>query len=359
MTMTTYSVAFHGLPKPAEASARSMLKLLLPMLGNRWLLGEATTSDVVILEAGTLDELTCTGAARPGVLYVVFEDSNPPPASAFSLVRRPLTSSRLIEVLNKAQAELERGVGGMGETTNVASRFGRDSAEFSGIHASMRSAIRWALQDRLHASTVMSRTQERILSLVPGKGFSTRLSVSQIADLIRSNGQVILFVLNREEQAELSNKLSKFEPLAKLEWIYWLTGSDGELRPELYVTKPYRLRRWPDFSRLPHYRADVHMASLLKAEALTIGELAKRASVRLETACNFVNACWSVGVLETPAARAQATPAAPADAQPSTANDEGVAIPGGLLGSLRSALGVTGANLRSALGLGGPRLRDG
>jgi hypothetical protein len=357
--MTTYSVAFHGLPKPAEASARSMLTLLLPMLGHRWRLGEATTSDVVILEDGTLGELTRTGAARPGALYVVFEGSNPPPANAFCMVRRPLTSSRLIEVLNKAQAELERSAGGMGETTNVASRFGRDSTEVNGIHASMRSAIRWALQDQSHASTVMGGTQERILSVLPGKGFSTRLSAPQIADLIRSNGQVILLVLNSEEQAELSVKLRKFEPLAKLEWIYWLTGSDGELRPELYVTKPYRLQRWPDFSRLPHYRADVHMASLLKAEAMTIGELAKRANVRLETACNFVNACWSVGVLEAIGVRAQATRPVPAEAQPSTAGDEEMAIPGGLLGSLRSALGVTGASLRSALGLGGTRLRGG
>ena len=357
--MTAYSVAFQGLPKNAEASARSMLMLLLPMLGKRWQLGEASKSDVVILEAEALSELNRAGSARYVALYVVFEESAAPPANAFGTVRRPLNSSRLVEVLHKAQAELERRASGMGETTNVASRFGRDSAELSGIHTSIRTAIRWALQDRLHASTVMSRTQGRILSLLPGKGYSTRLRSSEIADLIRSNNQIIVLVLSDKERAELSNKLRTFEPLAKLEWIYWLTGSNGELRPELRVTRRYRMLRWPDFSRLPHYRADVRMASLLKADALTVGELAKRADVRLETACNFVNACWSVGVLETPQTQPATHPASDARSQPNSTIDEDMAISGGLLGSLRSAVGVGAASLRSALGLDGPRLRGG
>lgn len=355
--MKTFSVAFQGLPRNAEASARSMMMLLLPMLGNRWQLSEATKSDVVILEADALAELNRAGAARAGALYVVFAESVAPPAGAFCAVRRPLNSSRLIEVLNKAQTQLERAANGKGETTNIASRLGRESPEVRGIHSPMRAAIRWALQDRSHASTVLNPTHERILSVLPGKGFSTRLSASEIADLIRSNNQVILLVLNSREQAEVSSRLRKFEPRAKLEWIYWLTGSNGELRPELHVTKPYRLRCWPDFSRLPHYRADVRMASLLKVDALTVGELARNADVRLETACNFVNACWSVGMLETPGARPATYPPGQAGLPPPNAVDEHMAISGGLLGSLRSTLGARGASLRSALGLGGPRLR--
>jgi len=355
--MKTSSVAFLGLPRNAEASARSMLTLLLPMLGNRWQLGEAADSDVVILDAAALAELARAGAARAGALYVVFDEAAPPPAGAFCTVRRPLNGSRLIEVLNKAQTELERAASGAGATTNVASRFGHESIEVNGIHSPMRAAIRWALQERSQASTVLSRAHERIVSVLPGKGFSTRLSASEIADLIRSNDGVILLTLNHEEQAELSSRLGGFEPMAKLAWMYWLTGSNGELRPELHVTRPYRLRRWPDFSRLPHYRADVRMASLLKVDAMTIAELARRADVRLETACNFVNACWSVGVLESPGARPATYPPGQAGLQPADAAGEDMAISGGLLGSLRSALGVRGASLRSALGLGGPRLR--
>jgi hypothetical protein len=84
--------------------------------------------------------------------------------------------------------------------------------------------------------------------------------------------------------------------------------------------------------------------------------LAKRADVRLETACNFVNACWSLGVLETPRTRPATDQTADAESRRANANDEDMAISGGLFGSLRSALGVGVASLRSALGLGGSRL---
>ena len=49
-------------------------------------------------------------------------------------------------------------------------------------------------------------------------------------------------------------------------------------------------------------RADalyVVIASLLKAAALTVGQLAQRADVRLETAVNFFNACCALGYLTT------------------------------------------------------------
>ena len=41
------------------------------------------------------------------------------------------------------------------------------------------------------------------------------------------------------------------------------------------------------------------MVSLLKAAAMTVGLLAERADVRLETAVNFVNACCALGYLSS------------------------------------------------------------
>jgi len=345
--MAGFSVAFQGMPKSAEAAARSMLQLLLPMLGNRWQMGDPATSDVVILETAALSELNRVEAARPMALYVVFEEAEAPPANAFTTVRRPLNSSRLIEVLHKAQAELERRSSGMGETTTITPiAFDPDSADERGIRTSMRTATRWVLQDKSRAVTVLSQKQTRIFSTLPDKGFTTRMRSSEIADLIRTNDQVVLLNLNDEEKAALVGKQRRFEHLSKLEWIYWLAGSNGELRPELHVSKPYRLRRWPDFSRLPHYRADVRMASLLKAEPLTVGELAERTGVRLETACNFVNACWSLGFLATPGG-GRLMPAAAGNQPAETKEDEGIAEePTGLFGSLRNALGLKGRKAR-------------
>jgi hypothetical protein len=346
--MDTFSLAIQGQPKNATVAAESMLKLLLPMLGNRWQIGEASSSDVVILDVATLNELNHTGAVRPTALYVVFEGSTPPPANAFSTVRRPLNSSSLIEVLHKAQAELERRKSGNAKTTIVAHVLDMDSTEPRGIQASMRAAVRWTLQRRSTAATVMSLKQTRIFSVLPDLGFTTRLDSSEIAGLIRSNGQVTVLILNDEEKAELV-KQRKYYPFKKLEWIYWLAGSNGELRPELNAATPYRLQRWPDFSRLPHFRADVCMASLLKADALEVRELSERAGVRFETAVNFVNACWSLGMLEK-ASRAEATrPVAEIGTRSSRADEKvEAAASGNLFGSLRSALGLGVRKPRSA-----------
>lgn len=347
--MHTFSLAIQGQPKNATVAAESMLKLLLPMLGNRWGMGEASTSDVVILDAATLDDLNRTGAARPSALYVVFEGPTPPPANAFSTVRRPLNSSSLIEVLHKAQAELKRRKSANAETTIVALGFDKEPAELRGIQASMRAAVRWALQRRSTAATVMSPKKTRIFSVLPDLGFTTRLDSSEIAGLIRSNGQVTLLILNDDEKAELS-KQRKYYPFKKLEWIYWLAGSNGELRPELNAATPYRLQRWPDFSRLPHYRADVCMASLLKADALAIRDLSERAGVRVETAINFVNACWSLGLIASPSTRESTNPpvADPGSQSLLAAEEEEVVTGGNLLGSLRSALGLGVRKPRSA-----------
>lgn len=338
--MDAFTVAFHGITKNSETAARSMLRLLLPLLGNHWRVADAATSDVVILDAESLEDLNRAGTARDSALYIVFADSGSPPPNTFCVIHRPLNSARTIEVLHKAQAELERRRGAMGATTTLPPQgAGADApASERGIRTSMRTATRWVLQDPSRAVTVLNLAESKIFSALPDRGFTTRMSSSELADLIRQNAPVKLLNLSDDEQAELIGRRRVFEPPTKLEWIFWLAGSNGDLRPELNVSKPYRLRKWPDFSRLPHYRADVRMASLLKAEALTVGELAARADVRLETACNFVNACAALSLLGSPKSRAAATSTANFGAaeEPEAATHE----KGGMLGSLRSALGL-------------------
>ena len=348
--MSEFTLSFHGITKSSEAAARSMLRLLLPMLGNRWGIGDTASSDVVILEAGALEELNRAGAARESALYIVFDDSGTPPANAFCVIHRPLNGARTIEVLHKAQAELEQRRAGMGATTTLPAGLGADPpASERGIRTSMRTAVRWVLQDALGAVTVLSARDTKIFSTLPQRGFTTRLTLTELADLMRKNEPVRLLNLDDAEQAELAERKRNFEPLLKLDWIYWLTGTNGDLRPELHVSKPYRLRQWPDFSRLPHYRSDVRMASLLKTEALTVGELAERAGVRLETAGNFVNGCAALGLLAGARGRSATAGGRGAHTAANAAVARGEST--GLLDALRSALGLarrTPAPLRRA-----------
>lgn len=347
--MPSFSFAVQGQSKNATVAVESMLGLLLPMLGNHWRIGEAAESDVIMLDASTLDELNQAGLARPGALYVVFEESTPPPANAFCTVRRPLNSSILVEVLHKAQAELGRRRSGNAETTVVAHGFEKNSTADRAIQTSMRAAVRWVLQGRSSAASVISLKQSRIFSVLPDLGFTTRLDSSEIAGLIRANAQVMVLTLDDAEKSELLFRQRKFYPLTKLEWIYWLAGSNGELRAELNAATPYRLSRWPDFSRLPHYRADVRLASLLKADALAVAELAERAGVRVETAVNFVNACWSLGLLAPSPAGEPTNSVADAGSRAPRADPKEEAATGGhRFGWLRGALGLGSRKPRGA-----------
>ena len=294
------SVAFHGLDRAAEAATRSMLQLLLPMLGNRWRICTDATSDVVVTEPGALEAMRRDGRARPDALYVVVDAKDGAAPGAFCNIQRPINGTRLIEVLHKAQAEIERRCGDVGATTVLPTRLRMEmTATERSIETTMRVAVRWILQNTTGAVTVFSAQAGKVLSAVPARGYVTRLSSAEIADLLRSNPPVKLLTLTPAEEKNVLERARAFGSLGRLEWIFWIAGSNGELRTELRASKPYRLSTWPDFSRLPHYRADVRMASLLKSTPLTVGQLAERADVRFETAVNFVNACCALGYLTT------------------------------------------------------------
>lgn len=300
-----YTVTFHGLPSSADAAARSMLRLLLPMLGNRWLIGPSSASDVVILEPEALAALRNTAAARDDTLYVLLSRDAALASGAFATLPRPLNSARLVELLHLAQEELDRRM--LRPDNTVLARVDEDEdavdLDARGERTTMRDALGNVLQDRSPPVMLRDPQREPILWLLPALGFATHLRSNHLADLIRTNAPVDVITLDGQETLRLRGR-HKFAPRSKLEWIYWLAGSDGKIRPGLTVSHRYQLRKYPDFAVLPHYRGDVRMASLLKTEPMTVGELAQRAGVRLETACHFVNACWALGLLGDPAARA-------------------------------------------------------
>jgi len=83
------------------------------------------------------------------------------------------------------------------------------------------------------------------------------------------------------------------------------------------------------------------MASLLKVDALAVRELSERSGARMETAINFLNACWSLGLLAPSARREPTNPVASPEARSSPSEAEvDVASHGTMIGSLRSAFGL-------------------
>jgi hypothetical protein len=65
------------------------------------------------------------------------------PAGAFCSIQRPINAARLIEVLHKAQSEIERRRGDLGATTVLPARLRAEmTTSERSIETSMRVAVR-------------------------------------------------------------------------------------------------------------------------------------------------------------------------------------------------------------------------
>jgi len=135
----------------------------------------------------------------------------------------------------------------------------------------------------------------------------------------------------------------EFRNPKELEWTYWISNGAPRLRPELDLVRRWKLKRWPDFGRLPHYHADVRMASALMAQALTLHELCDVAKANDDTAINFLNATFTLGALAAEATAAEASSALRAKEDDKRAAKAKPSRLSGLIGQLRRKFGLASA----------------
>lgn len=338
-----FTITVSAMPAQSVVALRSMLHLLDSALGARWQVVDKPPADVVLLPADTLARLNgVAGAPGELPLYLALGNDELRPSNAYTLLRRPITPPRLVEALNLAEGLIDRLRGPQDEiqTVPLIESFHSVSAEAlvpatfdARVRTSLRAATWRLLQDPI-AATLINDQRVSIFSHLPGHGYHTRLTPSEFAQVFRDNSPAVLLELSKGEREAL--KMARdFKPLRELEWVFWLCNKSTWLRPELSADKRYRLRRWPDFGRLPHYQGDLRLASFLMSQPLALTELRERACVPLETAMNFLNATYAVGVLADATEKAAVPVSAPVAAAP---------MPGGMRGLI--------ANLRRKLGLG-------
>jgi hypothetical protein len=340
-----FTITVSAMPAQSVVALRSMLLLLDSALGARWQVVDRPPADVVLLPAETLERLSGV-AGTPGELplYLALGNDETRPSNAYASLKRPITPPRLVEALNLAEGLIDRLRAPQDEmqTVPLIESFHSVAAQQlapatfdARIRTTLRAATWRLLQDPI-AATLINDERHSIFSHLPGAGYHTRLTPAEFAQVFRDNSPAVLLELSPGEREAL--KLARdFKPLRELEWVFWLCNKTAWLRPELSADKRYRLRRWPDFGRLPHYQGDLRLASFLMSQPLALPELRERACVPMETAMNFLNATYAVGVL------AEATETAPAAAAP-------VAAAGPMPGGLRGLI----ANLRRKLGIAAP-----
>lgn len=320
--MAEFTITIQTLPAHTTAALRSMLTLLEPVVGARWKVTDQLPADVVLLPA---EQVPAAARGRrnddelPLLLALTDDDGRIP--HAFASLKRPVTAARVVEALQLAEGQLHRlrsGIEGPSTVPLLETLDGRDKLAPATFDARVRTSLRAAAFRLLQApvaATLLDDKRESIFTLLPGLGYTTRLPANEVATVFRANPPVVLIELAEPEQRAL-RKAREFHPLRELEWTFWISARAPWLRPELDAAARYRLRRWPDFGRLPHYQGDIRMASFLMAQALPLAKLQEMANVKPEAAMNFLNAAYAVGALVSaqaaaPAVQRERTPPPP------------------------------------------------
>lgn len=300
--MPEFTITIQALPPHTTVAMRSMLALLDPVVGGRWRIAEAMPADLVLLPAEAFARIDPLRDAAEVPLLLALGDTDNRPPQAFMRIRKPVTPAAVVEALHEAEGLIERARArrdGLGTVPLIESVDTQNKLAPATLDARVRTALRAAtfrlLQDPV-AATLVDESRSALLSLLPGLGYCTRLLPSEFVQVFRTNPQAILVELSPPEQAALSSARD-FRPVRELEWTFWITSRSPWLRPELQPDRRYRLKRWPDFGRLPHYQSDVRMASFLMSQPLSMDELRQRTGLPADAVMNFLNAAHAVGAL--------------------------------------------------------------
>lgn len=87
-------------------------------------------------------------------------------------------------------------------------------------------------------------------------------------------------------------------PLPELLWYAALCASRGQLLRGCRADDPIRLKRWPDFSVLPHRESFMALAGFMAEESADLMTVAERTGVALAEVFDFHNACATLGLIE-------------------------------------------------------------
>ena len=340
--MSELTLTLRGLPPHTAAALRSMLGLLDSALGARWRLMDAPIADVILVPGERMAEIRKAGSEVEVPLLLALTSDNVCPPGAYATLKRPVTPAQMVEVLQLAEqlVELARAQDEglltvpLIESLDPGGRLAPQTFD-TRLRTTLRAAT-WRLFQAPVAVTVLDDRRDSIYSFLPTHGVTTRLSAQELAAAFRANPPAVFIELSAAEQSAMA-RAREFRNPKELEWTFWISNGAPRLRPELDPMRRWKLKRWPDFGRLPHYHADVRMASALMAQAMTLHELCDVAKTRDETAINFLNATYTLGALTEESGSLQA-PGAAAAARGGVDKRKGAGF-AGLIGELRRKFG--------------------
>jgi hypothetical protein len=98
-----------------------------------------------------------------------------------------------------------------------------------------------------------------------------------------------------EDKRKGDDQLVSFESFL---WLVALWTSEGRIPKSIELNKPYRLRRWPNFTRLASVPDSLPLAALLTQKPITLNLLLKIASIPPQHVFSFFSCVYALGLLD-------------------------------------------------------------
>ncbi|HCT39808.1 MAG TPA: hypothetical protein DF427_01245 [Moraxellaceae bacterium] len=124
-------------------------------------------------------------------------------------------------------------------------------------------------------------------------------SAHEVAACISEAGEPTIRILSHDEARERCEGSGL--NAVSLESVAWELSMMAVPTPVNYSNIHgllVRLRRWPNFSLLPHRQVHLQLAALLVRKQMPVAELLQRMPNEFDTLARFLNACCAIGVLE-------------------------------------------------------------
>ena len=104
--------------------------------------------------------------------------------------------------------------------------------------------------------------------------------------------------INDESMLKLTHGISS-QPLDELIWYSLLSGSCGEINDRITEKTLLHMNQWPDFTSFLHRPEHILISACITKQTLNLQEITIQTNTSAETAANFINACLTMGYLDT------------------------------------------------------------
>ena len=163
--------------------------------------------------------------------------------------------------------------------------------------------------ERLHNLLNSSQTQKKLIQIqyqninltidFTNQVFYCQHRMVNLSELFKTDiHRLSITEIDKASISEYTHELTP-QPLNELIWCSLLLGSCGEIDDRINEQTQLHMNQWPDFTSYLHQPEHILISACITKQTLTLQEIAIQTKTSVETVTDFINACLTLGFLDT------------------------------------------------------------